>query len=405
MATAPTMVANTQTVPNNPNSVVTSSLPSLRTVTFILRISASNFTIPYAVEVGGMVGPAYNDRPKQLRCSPNGAGAPVGGRIVVEQVPPGTVVQLYLNSDAHPGYRKNPVYAVTPNARNVVVEIREKPGHATETDVVVREINSNPTAEAAKTADTYNAKLTGITWMKVTHKYALSEVDALLPDGTTQVVIAAVRSIYSGLTTGQVILVEPGPPERRVTIRIQDSDNAVSNVASGYTFLEEGLKRVHPAAYAAFFSAGLASGATGMTINSGWRPMLGSIAHRAGLGIDVSILGATVMNRAGLATGTAASLNVSAAEKVLFQAYQTTHTAQSKTAWNTERNNNEPATVKKFRDSLIACRSVKQILDPWFVDLNNLDTVPHDPNDQSDDNERMHKNHLHVTIHDPKIRG
>jgi hypothetical protein len=405
MATAPTMVANTQTVPNNPNSVVTSPLPSLRTVTFILRITAANFTIPYAVEVGGVVRPGYSQRPKQLRCSSNGTGAPVGGKIVVEQVPPGTVVQLYLNSDAHPDYRKNPVYAVTPNARNVVVEIREKAGHATETDVVVQEIDPNATVETAKTADTYKAKLTGITWMKVTHKYALSEVNALLPAGTTQVVIDAVRSVYSGLTTGQIILVEPGPPERRVTVTIQDSDNAVSNVASGYTFFEEGLKRVHPAAYAAFFTAGIASGATSITINSGWRPMLGSIAHRAGLGIDVSILGATVMNRAGLRTGTTASLNVSAAEKTAFQTYRTTPTAESKAAWNTVRDNNEPAAVKKFRDSLIACTSVKQILDPWFMDLNNLDAVPHEPNDQSDEPEKKHKNHLHVTIHDPKIRG
>lgn len=404
MAAAPTLVVNTQTVPNNPNSVVTSPLPSFRTVTFILRITASKFDMPYAVEVGGVVGPAYSQRPKQLRCSPNGQAAPVGGKIVVEQVPPGTVVRLYLNSDAHPDYRKNPVYAVTPNARNVVVEIREKPGQATETDVVVQEINPDATAEAAKTADTYKAKLTGITWMKVTHKYTLAEVDALLPAGSSQVVIDAVRSVYNGLTTGQILLVEPGPPERRVTVTIQNSENAITNIASGYTF-SEGLTRVHPAAYAAFFTAALASGAASITINSGWRPMLGSIGHRAGLGIDVSIIGATVINRAGLGTGTAASLNVTAAEKTAFQTYKTTETAESKAAWNTVRDSNEPTAVKKFRESLIACPSVKQILDPWFTDLDNLDGTPHQPNDQSDETESHHNNHLHVTIHEPKIRG
>jgi hypothetical protein len=404
MATAPALVANTQTVPDNPNSVVTSALPSFRTVTFILRVTHPNFKMPYAVEVGGVVGPAYSACPKQLICSPNGAGAPSGGKIVVHQVPPGTEVRLYLNSDAHPDYRKNPVYAVTPNARDVVVEIKEKPGLATETDAVVRDINPNAAVEAAKPADTYTAKLTGITWMKVTHKYALSEVDALLPANTTQVVKDAVRSMYGGLSTGEIILVEPGPPERRVTVTIQDSNNAVSNIATGYTFFEEGLKRVHPAAYAAFFTAAIASGAASMTINSGWRPMLGSIAHRAGLGIDVSILGPTVLNRDGLTVGNAASLNVSAAEKALFHTYEASPTAANKAAWNTERDNNEPAAVKKFRDALIACGSVKQILDPWFVDINNLDNVAHEPNDQTDDNEQKHKNHLHVTIHDPKIR-
>lgn len=405
MAGAQTLVANTQTVPDNPNSVVTSALPTLRTVTYILCITHPRFKMPYAVEVGGVIRPEYSQRPKQLLCSLNGTGAPVGGKILVEKVPPGTVVKLYLNSDAHPAYRKKPVYAVTPNARNVVVVIREKAGHATETDVAVQEINPNSSAEAAKPADMYKAKLTGLTWMKITHKYNLSEVNGLLPGNTAQVVVDAVRSMYSGLSSDQIILVEPGPPERRVTVTIQDSNNAVSNIASGYTFLEEGLKRVHPAAYAALFTAAIASGAANITINSGWRPMLGSIAHRAGLGIDVSIVGTTVINRAGLETGTAASLNVSAAEKSLFHTYKTTNTAASKAAWNTERNNSEPVAVKKFRDSLTACTSVKQILDPWFVDLDNLDALPREPNDQTDDNEKKHNNHLHVTIHDPNIRG
>jgi hypothetical protein len=136
------------------------------------------------------------------------------------------------------------------------------------------------------------------------------------PDDVEKFVLSAMPGVR--LSTGEIILVEPRPPERRVTVTIQDSNNAVSNIATGYTFFEEGLKRVHPAAYAPFFTAAIASGAASMTINSGWRPMLGSIAHRAGLGIDVSILGPTVLNRDGLTVGNVASLNVSAAEKALF---------------------------------------------------------------------------------------
>lgn len=394
---APQLVTNTQTVPNNSESTVTTPLPQLRTVTYILRTYAGNVKMPYAVEIGGIVGSEFSARPKVVLCALN-TGAPTGGKIVVQRVPEGSVVRLYLNSDAHPDYRKEPVYAVTPTTRNVEVQVFEKNGHATETDSLV----AKPEASTV-VLEKYDAKLTGITWMKISHKYALSEVDALIPTGTDPIVLNAVRSVYSGLNAQQIVLNVAGPPPRNVTINLQASSNASGNIASGYTFLTEGLPRVHPAAYAALFTAAIDSGANSIVVTSGWRPMLGSIGHRAGLGLDVSDIGSIKIERAGLTQGTSSSTNVTAAEKTLFRAWQNNPTATNKAEWRTVLEQNEPAVVKAFRKSLDDSPFVRQILDPWFVDLNSLDQISGSPNPQENSNEQLHKDHLHITINEPKI--
>jgi hypothetical protein len=396
---APQLVTTTQTVPNNSGSTVTTPLPQLRTVTYVLRTYASNVNMPYAVEVGGVVGTEFNAHPKSVRCALN-TGVPVGGKIVVQRVPAGSVVRLYLNSDAHPEYRNNPVYAVTPTTRNVEVQVFEKDGHSTETDVPV----PKPGASTAA-LEKYDAVLTGITWMKISHKYALSEVDAFIPPGASPVVLNAVRSVYAGLSAQQVVLEVPGIPPRVIAITLQASSNASENIAAGYTFLTEGLTRVHPAAYAALFSAAIDSGVNSIVVTSGWRPMLGSIGHRAGLGIDVSDIGSISVNRAGLTVGTSSSTNATAGEKTVFRAWKNNPTSVNKVAWKTVLDQNEPTAVRAFRDSLDRSPFVKQILDPWFVDLNSLDQTAGTPNSQRDRNEQLHKDHLHITIHEPKILG
>lgn len=396
---APQLVTATQTVPNNSESVVTTPLPQLRTVTYVLRTYATNVKMPYAVEVAGVIGSEFSQRPLKVHCSGN-TGPATGGRIIVPRVPAGAVVRLFLNSDAHPDYRKNPVYAVTPTTRNVQVEIKEKNGHATETDIPVLN-NATSTAILEK----YDAKLTGVTWMKISHKYSPSEVDALIPPETNPSVLSAVRSIYAGLSAPQITLTVPSTPPRNVTVTLQPSTNASGNIAAGYTFLSEGLPRVHPAAYAALFTAAIDSNVSTVVVTSGWRPMLGSIGHRAGLGLDVSNIGPVVLDRTGLLIGTGNSTNVTAAEKTLFRAWRSERSAANKAAWKTVLAQNEPQVVKAFRTSLDRSSAVSQILDPWFMDLNSLDQVVGDPNPQGNGNEQLHDDHLHITISEPKITG
>ena len=75
----------------------------------------------------------------------------------------------------------------------------------------------------------------------------------------------------------------------------------------------------------------------------------------------------------------------------------------AETAWNAERDKNEPDGVRLFRGSLMKCACVSQLFDPWFMDTNNKDDIAHVPNMQVSGNETLHAHHLHITVYDPKI--
>jgi hypothetical protein len=436
----------TQTKPDN-DATHDVKVVVKRTVTYVIEVrSARNLNIPYAVAVGGVVQAAFKNKPKRV----NGNS----GEIVVNNVDPGTQVTLFLNSDAHPSYRTNPVYAVTPGDRDAVVKIKEKSGKHSDTDAPARAKDIDPTVEAAKKADTYTAVLTGDIWMKVSHKYSSAEVDALLPSGTSTLVATTVKKIYDGLTQASLSIVVPlalpERAERTIAITFDEGENARQNISTGYDLLAEGLKRVHPAGYAAVFSAAIDAGVNKVAISSTWRPMLGSIPHRAGLGLDVNYVGATRLNREELRTKAVDTINVSPQEKTIFAAFETSKTQQSaakkalvaanaevrntngfpekifvakqklkeateasaaaykarkdaEVAWIAERDQNEPAVVRRFRRSLIECKCVAQLFDPWVIDFDNRDNVAATPNMQVDKNEITHADHLHITVYEPKI--
>ncbi|MTV40805.1 hypothetical protein GM676_24890 [Duganella radicis] len=93
------------------------------------------------------------------------------------------------------------------------------------------------------------------------------------------------------------------------------------------------------------------------------------------------------------------------AEKAAQEASTAADAARKKAeaAWNAERDKNEPEGVRLFRGSLMKCACVSQLFDPWFMDTNNKDDIPHTPNMQLSDNETLHAHHLHITVYDPKI--
>lgn len=448
-AQAPNATGQTQA---NSQGVVTAVpvVPRVK-VTYIFKATtSSSLKIPYAVAVDGAVQAAF--------ASQNGRVSGNDGSIVV-MVDQGQTVSLYLNSDAHPSYRTNRVYEVTAGVRNAEVKIREKTGRHTDTDTPVRVTDANPQVEAAKTKDEYKAPLTGDIWMKVSHKYAVSEVDALLPAGTSAAVTAAVRSIYGGLSAASLTITEPaqnGTLAKTLAVSFDDSDNPNDNITS-YALLSDGLTRVHPGGYAALFSSALENEVASLKLSSCWRPMLGSIAHRAGLGLDVNYVGATRMNRQELRVGSPDTTNVSDEEIRLFREYESAIVARkqadtaataaanaakaaannptlspeakaqaqankvsagaaqevavnaeadAKAAWNSERDANEPSKVRLFRASLLRCSCVAQLFDPWLMEVNTKDAVPPEPNMQRGDstsNERLHSHHLHVTVYEPRI--
>lgn len=432
---APSLV--TQTRRDN-DAVKDVMVDTTRTVKYIVHVKTANkLSIPYAVAIDGATQDAYKTKPKHVSGD--------NGTILVSNVKPGSSVTLFLNSDAHPSYRTDPVYKVTPTDKDVTVTITEKEGKSNDTDTPVQ-ITAKDAAKEKE--DTYMASLTGDIWMKVSHKYSASEVAALMPTGTSAEVQAAIESIYNQLATASLSFTVAG---KIVTVTFDDSANPKNNINAGYTLLGAGLTRVHPSGYAALFNAAVVAGVGKITMSSAWRPMLGSIAHRAGLGLDVNYIGNSRVNRQELRKKTAPdTTNVSEDEKNLltkFELAKTEQTAAKKklaeaaalakknksdpakapeaieaertaqeastkadadrkraeTAWHAERDKNEPDVVRLFRGSLMTCACVSQLFDPWFMDTNNRDTVSPESNMQKTENETLHAHHLHITVYEPKI--
>lgn len=460
---APNPAITGQTLPGNASGVTTVQVKPKRKVTYIVvAASSNNLSIPYAVAVDGAAQAAFSNKPKRVSGK--------SGRIetFVEQ---GSKVSLFLNSDAHPSYRKNAVYEVTVASNDVIVTITEKSGKHADTDT--------PKLQTAKAdekppLDRYTAPLTGDIWMKVSHKYTAAEVDALVEAVTSEAVKTAVKFIYNGLNSTNLSVTEsaiattstvPAKGAQTVQVTFQNANNPKDNIRA-FSLLSDGLPRVHPAGYAAMLTAALENGITSLTVSSCWRPMLGSIAHRAGLGLDVAAVGGTKMNRQELRNafsgknpakkGNANDAdNVSESEIARFGEYEdgivatkkkradvdavnqalklaektgdpaaiTAATAKRRDAlaalnaasqterdalrdWNHERDQAEPANARLFRTSLLKCRCIGQLFDPWFMDANTLDETSPEPNMQrgaSTSNERLHGHHLHITVHEPKI--
>jgi hypothetical protein len=422
------------------------SVSGKRKVTYLFKIVTSDkLNLPYTVAINGKVRDSFKDRPKKIRTSTES--------IVVENVAPGESVALYLNSDAHPDYRKFLVYAVTPNERDVIVTISEKRGRHNDLDTPIK--TDEGQLEDIKKVDKYTAVLTGDIWMRISHAYSSSDVDILLSSETIAVIKNSVKSIYEGLSQPLIKIALPNTqgnaPIKIITLNFSDPTNARNNINSNSDILNDSLKRVHPTAYAAVINAAIDASISNVKITSTWRPMLGSIAHRAGLGLDVNLIDATRLNREELTENAAVNTdNVSEREKELYRslkdktsskiqanhelgkaqaevrkaknnpglmiaAKRTLQEAEQKNIvaeeelklarieWAKEKDKNEPDDVRRFRAALMKSSYVTQIYDPWVMDDNVKDTLEASANVQMNKNETIHKDHLHITVYEPKL--
>ena len=280
----------------------------------------------------------------------------------------------------------------------------------------------------------------------------------MIPVGTRPEVIAAVKTIYDILKIRNLTIALPVDKENlasTIAVTFADADNPNDNITK-FDLLTQGLPRVHPAGYVALFNAAIDAGVAKMTMSSAWRPMVGSIAHRAGLGLDVNYVGATRMNRQQLRDDKAVDAkNVTEEEKKLFKEFLVAKDEQAKAdhahkeaqkaaaklkkdpikgplseeaeektkadlgktiekrskaekAWSKELKKSQPASVKLFRGSLMECACVNQLFDPWYMDGDTHDTIVPIPNTQTKDgkaesNETLHAHHLHITVEEKKI--
>jgi hypothetical protein len=342
----------------SPQATVTYKVaPEKRKVTYIFNTSAtkSNLRIPYAVVVDGVAQDAYKDEPARIPATNKRKGI-LHEKVKVE-VDEGSKVALYLNSDAHSFYRKSPVYEVKAEKHNIEVTITEKTGKHSDADTPTLSASDEKTK-----LDTYTAPLTGDIWMKVSHKYTADEADSLLPEGTGAEVKAAVKSIYQVLTQQKLTISVAATAEKsaaKLEVTFSDSNNPKSNIVT-YDLLKDGLPRVHPAGYAAIFSAAFEAGVPSLSMSSAWRPSLGSIAHRAGLGIDVSYVGNVLMNREELRkTNAVDTTSVSAEEKKLFKELEATKAEEAKAAKSVDATKKAVDKSKKATDA--AQKTLKKV--------------------------------------------
>ncbi|MYM29476.1 hypothetical protein GTP58_14185 [Duganella sp. CY15W] len=381
-----------------------------RTVCYQFDTSATNpdLELPYTVIVDGTV--LSPDKPRRLNKA---------SRKISVIVSAGSSVALYLNSDVHPAHRRTPVYAVDVKEHDVLVNITEKTGKTHNAKPVVGEAQTQaPNQPGSPPVDRYEALLTGDIWMAISHRYTEAEANDLLPDDMEPAIRKAVCGIYRGLSAGKldIPLMDEGG---MLCVSLIKQENPHNNITS-CSFLSDVLPRTHPLTFAALFSVARKAGITELHITSCWRPSLGSIVHRAGLGLDVDFLTNTQqkvkINRAGLNDkGPSHNPNVSDKEKALHQQHQekkamarqhkkdpgaTQASDIARVAWEKELQANEPSLMQQMRESLAKHKLVRQILDPWYI---ALQPGSRHSNEQQSGEEKIHANHLHITVREPKI--
>ena len=442
----PAAVATTNTTPG---SCVDVPCTPKRKVTYkFIVTSKRDCKLPYAVAIDGKTDPRFKERARALLCD---------SRQIEVFAEAGQKVALYLNSDAHPDYRTTPVYEVTVGDFPIEVTVTEKAGkHFDTATVTLKETKDSKDAKTGATLKTqvYAASLTGDIWLSITHKYTANEAKTLIPADTPKEISAAVLKFYDGSLSAAANKVAVSAPKKSgtgthtTTVAPNPGEamgNVHANIQVATDIFKDVLPRVHPGGYVALFQAALEAEVGTITLNSTWRPMMGSIAHRAGLGLDVGYLDQTHLNREelrGKKPSAAADANVSEEEKKLFKAHEearaesikaeaqrkklademtaleklktaspnkfdaaryaevekeiavaeqqvkdaTKDSAIKTRAWNAERDKNEPTKVRTYRASLSKCQCVKSLFDPWYMDGNTQDEIPAVPNEQRKSN-------------------
>lgn len=407
--------------------------------------------MPFVVAVDGKTLSSYASRPGVLGPS----------RQIELWAESGSRVALFLNSDAHPRHRMQPVYEVRVGTKDVHVNILEVTGrNIGHLRPSVGSPVCRPSDVPGKYIESYEAHLTGDIWMMISHLYTEAEADELMTANTPPAIRSAVRSIYRGLSSPLLtvdIPQEDSDRKQRISLRFMDEmqNNARANTTS-CSWLSGVLPRCHPFAYAALLVEAAAAGVTDVRVTSGWRPMLGSIAHRAGVGLDINYAegatGGVPLNRAALTKpGAPRNGQVSKEEEELYADYMKARNetvtidaslarhrkllavsrdeqekarlrqemaalqakrddskameAKAGKAWEDALARRQPGIIHTLRERLGKNPAVKQLFDPWYMDANTRDSNPPEPNPQITANERLHNNHLHITIYEPWISG
>lgn len=397
-------------------------------------------------------------KPEKLNMSPKGkAKNPKKGRQDVEierhvmpikNVSSGKPFGLYLGCDTKPKYRKHVLYEVTPGENDVVIDVYETYGKYTasadikfvgtkKADATTKFLETRK--EGNQEIDYYEANLTGDIWKSISHVYVEKDVDDMLNVKLPSEAVAAIKKIYKGEVDekgGRLSLTITFADKKTLKLSWNGgTENAKANISSIRT-KSEILSRVQPKTYAAMIKAAMDAAVDEITISSGWRPMVGSVIHRLGLGLDVTYVKHSAKNHHVSREYGRANENLSEDEKDAYKdvrekkdalraakkakksdkeikalaaelkAAELTLLEETKTAPTTT----DPKPVKDFRKALLALKEVRHVYDPWYIDHDAGDGV--DPkvnelghNDKNADSalEHLHRHHLHITAADSEL--
>jgi hypothetical protein len=338
------------------------------------------------------------------------------------KVPFGTEVALYLGNDAKLQYRTVPLYRVKAEEglTDVVVKVSETKGNAY---IAEKELPSDCIPSGTK--KTFSAKLYGATWMKFSHRF--TEVEAAAECvGESPEMQLALKQIYGGaaIVGAAAISLNVIKPNKK-TLKILWQMSAFSNckthilaIAGLGAAKDEIIPRVHPQTYKAFLKAAFEMDLDELTVASGWRPMLGSVLHRIGVGLDVGSIKFMNEDRALNRSATAAEQeyrSLMVQKKELIEKKARTDEEDRRLneilAIETAKANaadkaiqaSDNKTIRDFIARLRANGEVRQTFDPWEMDANTADGNSAAPNRLISGNEALHRNHLHITVRDPEL--
>ncbi|MFK3739098.1 hypothetical protein [Massilia sp. TN1-12] len=336
-----------------------------------------------------------------------------------QKVPYGKEVALYLGNDAKSKYRRTPLYRVKAEEglTDIVIKISEIKGRIYDAD---EEIPSGATVTGTKKV--FTASMFGTTWMKFSHRFNEAEALAECIDEKEELKLA-LKDIFRGapVVAGNSIslnIVKPNKEVLKIVWRSTAFDNCRGNIpaVNGMEFAKnELITRVHPQTYKAFLKAAFELDAEEMEIASGWRPMLGSVLHRVGVGLDVSqikVKGETRGFRRSMTPaereykamtnekkGLLKKKNLSADEISRLNQINAIDSQKNKVARDSVRQADVPV-LRSFVALLRNNGDVKQTFDPWEMDVNTADDHAAETNRLVTSNETLHVNHLHITVKD-----
>lgn len=287
----------------------------------------------------------------------------------IYRIKPGVTLAICIGVDAKAKYRKYPLWKVTAVENDIVVNVYETYGkeYALISTATKAGTRNTGTEDKPHNEDQYTARLTGDLWMQSTPKLGVTEVEAIPQDRATPAMKTALKRIYAADFTmvGSDFAIDiPRQQDEKDTASVRlvwiaaQNANCIDNIKT-LNLRQDVPSRIHPEAYAAAAKAAHDAGIDTIQFSSSWRPMLGSMPHRLGMGLDLIYLksgkDSVHLNRKGLlAQGTShgSTENLSQDELKAYDDWQAKQKGFEAAKVNQKAAENKLAAVKAAQQAI-----------------------------------------------------